>query len=202
MGSAHNRDSQPPPGYGVLPYSYGYRGEEETFRTIMAYDCPEGCTRIPYFSNPGIYYNGQATGVSYSTDPLYSADNAHSIDGVLSTVANWRQNRESLKPPVAPANLKVSSVSPFAVSLQWENLSDEARGIAIERSKDNGSWYKVNQIDPAKTTYIDKILTPESHYSYRIYSFNGGGVSQYSNEAQAITLDARKIYLPLVSLLE
>ena len=133
MGSAHNRDSQPPPGYGVSPYSYGYRDEEQAFRTIMAYDCPEGCARVPYFSNPQVYYNGQTTGVSYATDPVYSADNANSIDGVLSTVANWRPSRESLKPPGAPTNLGVSDVTPFAVSLQWDNLSDGARGIVIER---------------------------------------------------------------------
>lgn len=196
MGSEHNRDSQPPPGYGVSPYSYGLRRDEKSFRTIMAYNCSDGCTRIPYFSNPEVTYRGQATGISYDADPYRSADNAHSINNVLPTVANWRPSRESMKPPQAPANLKAQSLSPFSIHLAWDIVSNEARSIVIERSKDNQAWQEIAEIGGGDRYFLDQILEPESHYKYRIYAFNGAGESPYSNEVQASTGSAKRMFMP------
>ncbi|CAB9506726.1 expressed unknown protein [Seminavis robusta] len=51
---------------------YGYRSPTGTFRTIMAYSCTRGecddyqlgrfCSRIPYFSGPASYQNGEVLG--------------------------------------------------------------------------------------------------------------------------------------------
>ena len=55
------------------PYAYGhgYAYLPSRWRTVMAYNniCTAtapgtGCTRIPYFSNPSVNYNGNATGVA------------------------------------------------------------------------------------------------------------------------------------------
>ncbi|MHC4605281.1 MAG: M12 family metallo-peptidase, partial [Planctomycetota bacterium] len=78
---------------GVFSYSHGYQDPEEDFRTIMAYNCPGGCTRVNYWSNPNIDYIVGATnygpmGVVY-TDPD-SADNRRSHNNTRDTVANWR----------------------------------------------------------------------------------------------------------------
>jgi hypothetical protein len=75
-------------GGGYFPYSNGYRylGNSATlWRTVMAY---EPGTRIPYFSNPGVSYDGFATGVAGSGPS--AADNSRTIDLTALAVANFR----------------------------------------------------------------------------------------------------------------
>lgn len=43
-------------------YGYGMYNEESGWRTVMSYDCPGGCSRIPYFSNPDLTYKGDIIG--------------------------------------------------------------------------------------------------------------------------------------------
>jgi hypothetical protein len=50
----------------TTPYAYGhgYRYDTGRWRTIMSYDCPAGCTRINYWSNPGRTYGGVPMGTT------------------------------------------------------------------------------------------------------------------------------------------
>jgi peptidyl-Asp metalloendopeptidase len=50
----------------TTPYAYGhgYRYDAGGWRTIMAYACPNGCTRINYWSNPGKTYGGVPMGTT------------------------------------------------------------------------------------------------------------------------------------------
>lgn len=53
------------------PYAYGHgKTVNGNYRTVMAYSdaCAAGCTRVAYFSNPAIVYNGVSTGTSGSAD--------------------------------------------------------------------------------------------------------------------------------------
>ena len=90
MGSHHdhaNADSK-----GVYPYSFGYQSPAKVWRTIMAYNCAgTSCTRINYWSNPGLLSpgTGELMGVS-GTGPT-AADNHSSLNGTAFTVANFRQ---------------------------------------------------------------------------------------------------------------
>lgn len=86
MGSAHDRANAGVT--GVYNYSYGYQDPLQQFRTIMAYDCPLGCPRLNYWSNPGISMYGRPMGVVY-TDPL-AADNHMSLNNTAYTVSNFR----------------------------------------------------------------------------------------------------------------
>ena len=86
MGAHHDRANASGP--GVYPYSYGYQAPDQAFRTVMAYNCPGGCQRINYWSNPEVNYNGQPTGTLY-TDPN-SADNRRTLNNTVFTVANFR----------------------------------------------------------------------------------------------------------------
>lgn len=97
MGSAHDRDNAGVS--GAYDYSYGYQDPDGAFRTIMAYNCPGGCTRVNYWSTPDKNYGGKPMGVVY-TDPL-AADNHMSLNNTASTVANFRQ---AVSPPPPPDN--------------------------------------------------------------------------------------------------
>ena len=51
MGCVHDRDNSDIP--GVWDYSYGYQNRGAKFRTIMAYQCPDGCGARPAFFQSG-----------------------------------------------------------------------------------------------------------------------------------------------------
>lgn len=82
FGCQHDRQSG---GTGVFPYSFGYRNPAGTWRTVMAY--PPG-TRIPFFSNPAVSYQGEPTGV-VSTSTL-GCDNAKTMNLTAPVVAAFR----------------------------------------------------------------------------------------------------------------
>lgn len=90
MGNQHNRsaNSFPP----LLPYAFGYQSPQQTFRTIMAYNCPGGCPRINQWSNPDISVAGEALGISHDLASSQSADNARSLELTARHVANFREN--------------------------------------------------------------------------------------------------------------
>ncbi|MGX9725830.1 MAG: M12 family metallo-peptidase [Candidatus Electronema sp. VV] len=86
LGCAHDRANAG--SAGRFDYSYGYQSPSATFRTVMAYDCPGGCPRVLYFSNPDLQYSGEALGVSYTASN--SADNARTINQTRVEMANYR----------------------------------------------------------------------------------------------------------------
>jgi hypothetical protein len=82
MGSMHD-PANAGGGGGAYSYSYGYQNPSNVFRTVMAYNCPSGCPRVNYFSNPNVNYAGYPTGTS-------TQNNALSINNTAYTVANFR----------------------------------------------------------------------------------------------------------------
>ena len=85
QGCCHDRDNC---SHGVFDYSYGYQDPVARFRTVMAYNCPDGCPRIQHFSNPDVLYQGLPTGVPI--DQPDSAHNALSLNQTALTIANFR----------------------------------------------------------------------------------------------------------------
>ena len=55
------------------PYAYGYQDPGGAFRTVLSYG---GATRVPYFSNPAVLYNGRVTGTSTQDNARALNDNA------------------------------------------------------------------------------------------------------------------------------
>jgi len=97
LGSRHDRNNSSTSGW--FPYSWGYQATpSRAFHTVMAYGrpCyqdgapPPNCPQIPYFSNPNVFYGGEATGVAQS-DPL-SADNAATFNFTRTVVAGFRDS--------------------------------------------------------------------------------------------------------------
>ena len=63
--TGHNLGADHGPSGGRLGYNNGYINLAGGYRTIMAYPavgCAAPCTRVPFFSNPAVQYNGQPTG--------------------------------------------------------------------------------------------------------------------------------------------
>jgi hypothetical protein len=87
MGCAHDRDNS---SNGLFSYSFGFQDTFEQFRTVMAYNCPSGCSRIQNFSNPDVLYAGRPTGVDIGEPD--SAHNAQTINLSRTVIANFRQS--------------------------------------------------------------------------------------------------------------
>lgn len=91
-------------------YKYGYLIDygSNSARTIMAYDqCADvgiggSCTRVPYFSNPNVTYQGAATGVNPPSSA--AAYNALRIDECSPTVSEFEDGN-----PVITYTLTVNS---------------------------------------------------------------------------------------------
>ncbi len=89
QGALHDRANAG--GSGLYNYAYGYQqtAASPPFRTIMAYDCDGGCTRVNYWSNPDVSYNGYPTGVLSTA--ATAADNRLTLNNTRTIAANWRQ---------------------------------------------------------------------------------------------------------------
>ncbi|MFT6800893.1 MAG: hypothetical protein ACJA2N_000058 [Salibacteraceae bacterium] len=58
------------------PHAHGYKDPNGGWRTLMSYTCSgSGCTRLPYWSNPTVYYNGQVMGSSSENNAQMIEDN-------------------------------------------------------------------------------------------------------------------------------
>ncbi len=84
QGARHNPEADPT----STPFSYGhgYYFEPSRWRTIMSYDCPGGCSRIQYWSNPGVSYGGVPMGSSATHH------DARVLDVTSCTIANFRKS--------------------------------------------------------------------------------------------------------------
>ncbi|MDM7922838.1 MAG: M12 family metallo-peptidase [Pyrinomonadaceae bacterium] len=134
MGSNHNPENS---GSGsVFPYSFGHY-VNGSYRTVMSYvnQCPQGCARRPYFSNPEIFFNGVPTGIDGTRD------NARSINNTADTMANYRYSGAS----IGLTNFNSGDRLPlgFRRSVTW--TSEGVTGnVNIQVSRDDGmTWETV-----------------------------------------------------------
>lgn len=165
----------------IFPYAYGYLDPNNLFRTIMSYNCPGGCTRIGYFSNAEIFYNGVPTGYSGA------AENADAIDNTAATVARFRQGVVAVK-PAAPSALNAIGSSTTQVDLAWTDNANDESGFHLERSIDGVSFNQIANLPANSTNYRDSGLTENVLYYYRARAWNSGGNSSYTNIATVSTL--------------
>jgi hypothetical protein len=67
------------------PFAYGHgHRHKQKWRTVMAYDCSNGCPRLPYFSNPNVLYQGIPMGTTAKSN------NARVLNETAATVSIFR----------------------------------------------------------------------------------------------------------------
>ena len=193
QGSMHDRDSTT--NLGVFPYSYGFRrcvSDGTGFRTVMGYTC-SGAKRVAWFSNPNVYYNGYATGISYESRPSTSADNARSMNNTADTVAAFRSGGGSAVAPTAPpppSALSATSSSSSSVMVRWSDNSASETGFNLARSTDGVNFTEIATLGVNTTSFSNNGLAPSTTYYYRVRAYNSAGNSAYSNTDSVRMQDA------------
>ena len=164
----------------IYAYAYGHQDPYGAFRTVMAYNCSGGCTRVDHFSNPDILYNSATTGA------MNASDNARAIDTTAATVASFRQ-QSAQNPPSAPYSLTGAATSHNTIDLDWADTSADESGFKLERSDNGVNFSQVASLPANTRSYLDDNLLADTLYNYRVRSWNSAGNSGYSDVAVAAT---------------
>jgi hypothetical protein len=87
-----------------------------------------------------------------------------------------------------PTGLGATTVSNSRIELDWTDNSSNESGFRIERSPTGaGTWTQVGTVGANTTSYSDTGLSASTWYDYRVYAYNAGGASNYSNVASQHT---------------
>lgn len=91
--------------------------------------------------------------------------------------------------PETPTGLTAAAVSSSSIDLTWEDNSDDETGFRIERSPDGESgWGQVATTEADVTSYRDDGLAEGTRYVYRVAAVRDAAVSDWSEVADATTL--------------
>jgi hypothetical protein len=91
--------------------------------------------------------------------------------------------------PISPSELTVTLVSNTQATLNWVDKSTNEAGFKVERKTGNGTFGVIATTNADITTINDAGLTPNTTYTYRVYSFNNTGKSlSYTNEVTITTI--------------
>lgn len=90
----------------------------------------------------------------------------------------------------APSGVSASAVSASTVALTWQNNTNTANAISIERSAAAG-WSEIASVAATVSSFEQTSLNPGSQYCYRIRACaNDGSCTSYSNESCTTTCAA------------
>lgn len=94
--------------------------------------------------------------------------------------------------PNTPANLIVTLEEYNRVELKWSDRSAVEDGYLIERQDQSvgGPFLTVGDTETSITNFLDRTVSPDNSYVYRVRAYNESGASDYSNSVVARTLDA------------
>ncbi|UII34887.1 hypothetical protein LVD17_13830 [Fulvivirga ulvae] len=99
--------------------------------------------------------------------------------------------------PNAPTALQSTTVTSNSAGLQWaDNASDET-GFIIERQSGTGTYEQVANLPSNTTSYTDGTVAGAVSYTYRVYAYNPGGNSSYSNALTVTTSSTAREGFPV-----
>ena len=156
----------------------GFRIERKTGAGGSYAQIAQTAARSTWFRNEGLTPNTL----------YYSRVRAFNISDVNSAYSNEASATTSQVLPIAPSHLEAEAVSLSQINLRWNDNSNNEDGFRIERKTGAGGAYsQIVQTAAGATSYQNTGLTPNTLYYYRVYAFNAGGNSGYSNEIPATT---------------
>ena len=171
MGSQHNPENGSNP---TFPYGFGHY-VNGSYRTVMSYvnPCTSGCTRVAYFSNPNVIFNGVATGIENARD------NARSINNTSDWIANYRYSGSNLMLETLNAGEFVQRVANRPIMWSSDNVTGNVR---IDLSRDEATtWETLVASTPNDGNEIIRITgKPTRRARLRIVSLTNAAVTDSS----------------------
>jgi hypothetical protein len=99
-------------------------------------------------------------------------------DGTISTL------------PLPPTNLSGKIMNLKNINLSWTDNSTNETGFKIERKIGSGNYIEIGSVSADVTIFNDLNISPNTTYTYRVYSFNLlGKTLTYTNEITITTYD-------------
>ena len=116
--------------------------------------------------------------------------------GGFSNYSNEANAKTLPNPPAAPDSLLTTAMSDTRIDLAWADRSHNETGFKIERkiggsagSPDAaGAYVQIATVAANVKSFSDGGLAVNATYFYRVRAFNAGGHSNYSGEANTVTL--------------
>lgn len=156
QGARHDPANDPT----TTPFSYGHGFQHTSpppsWRTIMAYNCPGGCPRIQYWSNPNVNYNNLAMGTAATND------NARVLNETAGTVAGFKTC-----PPKAP-DLVVESLthSPANPTTQTQmTFTAVVKNTGTGQAGPSTLSFRVGGETPPGRTFAIPSLAPNQNFT-------------------------------------
>jgi hypothetical protein len=180
MGVHHGRTDQNNP-----PYAHGYQQGQITprWRTIMAYECSEGCPRQNAWSNPRITYNGLPMGTAQYEDAT------RRLDERRETVANFYPPPGTAKPPVASAIAQPNDVSyATRVTLNGSGSSNPGGGtLRYAWNQVSGPALTIDNASQTTASVNVPTVNADTTYTFQLVVTNADDLS----DSKQVTVIAR-----------
>jgi hypothetical protein len=129
------------------------------------------------------------TGLSPGTEYIYRIRATR--PGEVSEWSNEAVIESFDESPNGPSELMVVLESYNRIELEWADRSAVEDGYHIERQDNSsgGGYVTIGTVEKSVTKYMDRGVSSESEYSYRVRAYNESGLSPYSNAAVGQTIE-------------
>lgn len=157
FGARHNPEEDS----STTPYAYGhgYLSPNRDWRTIMAYDCSNGCRRINWWSNPAVSRNGVAMGTTTRSN------NARVLNERAAVLAGFRGT---------PASTGVTVTNTSDYTIPDNTTSGVSSPVSVTSSGSAGTvTVDVNIIHPYIGDLVVDLLGPDGAV-YNLHNRSGG----------------------------
>ena len=177
MGAHH--DSTYADSAGPKPFNRGYVSPQLNWRTIMAYPgACGGCTRLSYFSNPKLTFNGLAMGTAEL------ANNAYVLNTTAKAIAAYRETSASHPVPQRFADVPIDH--PFFGDLEFFAQAEVTTGCAPGLYCPDGSVTRRQMAAFLERTMRASNWTPPTEASLFLDVIEG---STFAGHIEALRID-------------
>ncbi|MEJ7804597.1 MAG: proprotein convertase P-domain-containing protein [Telluria sp.] len=157
FGARHNpeKDSSTTP----YTYGHGYLSPNRNWRTIMAYDCTNGCPRLNYWSNPSKTRDGVAMGTTTKSN------NARVLNERAAVLAGFR---------ASPTGSAVSVTNSGDYTIPDNNTAGVSSPVSVAAAGTAGTVTAVvNIIHPYIGDLVVDLIGPDNAV-YNLHNRSGG----------------------------
>ncbi len=164
--------------------------------TSMATPHVSGAVALYATTHPG------ATAAQIRADLFTTAVPTQSLNGItvtggrLDAAALMSIAPTTLAAPAAPASVQAVVISGGRIDLNWNDLSGDEWGFAIERAAAGQAFALVDTVGANTAAYSDRTARPGNTYYYQVKAYNPSGSSAYSSANGGSPVSTPVVTLP------